>query len=86
MTCDGSTLGNAAQTDSFTVDVSIRAQPTSEDAKFTCAPTTSSGGGDDKGNKSGDSKGGDDKSHQTNDDKNKGGSDQGWQQVGGKKS
>ena len=36
MTCDGGALGNAAQTDSFSVDVLIRAQPTSQDAKFVC--------------------------------------------------
>jgi hypothetical protein len=88
MSCDGSTLGNAAQTDSFTVDVNIRALPTSEDAKFTCSGTTS-GGGDDKDkkdDKSGDDKNKDDKNHQSSDDKNKGGSSQGWQQSGGKKS
>ncbi len=40
--CDGSGLGNETQTDSMTVDVSIRALPSKENPKFIC-----SGGGDD---------------------------------------
>ena len=36
MTCDGSVLGNAAQTDSFSVDVLIRAAGTKDDPKFVC--------------------------------------------------
>jgi len=36
MSCDGSELGNAAQTDSISVDVSIRAMPASQDERFTC--------------------------------------------------
>lgn len=39
MTCDGSALGNAAQTDSFSVDVNIRALPTSQNTKFSCNPS-----------------------------------------------
>ena len=34
--CDATTLGNAAQTDSFTVDVSILAESASEKPQFTC--------------------------------------------------
>ena len=34
--CDGNALGNAAQTDSFAVDVSIRAQPAREKPTFIC--------------------------------------------------
>ena len=41
MVCDGSTLGNAAQTDSISVDVQVRAISTTGDPKFLCntAPT-----------------------------------------------
>lgn len=45
--CNGATLGNAAQTDSISLDVSIRAEPSSQDAKFSCNP---GGGKKDKGN------------------------------------
>lgn len=48
ITCDGSALGNAAQTDSFSADVSIRALPSKENPKFLCGgvsppPQTASG-------------------------------------------
>ncbi len=36
ITCDGSKLGNESQTDSMTVDVSIRALPAKENPKFLC--------------------------------------------------
>lgn len=36
MTCDASALGNEAQTDSFTVDVSIRTEPAFQKPKFVC--------------------------------------------------
>lgn len=56
--CNGGTLGNAAQTDSISVDVSIRALPSSQDAKFTCGKGSNGGGheGDDdhKGDQRGD--------------------------------
>ena len=35
-TCDGSALGNEAQTDSFSVDVEIRAEPAREKLQFIC--------------------------------------------------
>jgi hypothetical protein len=34
--CDATTLGNAAQTDSFSVDVEIRAEPSRDKPKFVC--------------------------------------------------
>jgi len=34
--CDGEALGNEAQTDSFSVDISFRAVPTKDNKKFTC--------------------------------------------------
>ena len=36
ITCDGEVLGNEAQTDSFSVDVSFRAVPVKDNKKFTC--------------------------------------------------
>ena len=39
MSCDASTLGNEAQTDSFTLDVSIRAEPVTQKPKFICGDT-----------------------------------------------
>jgi hypothetical protein len=36
LSCDGSALGNAAQTDSLSVDISIHAQPVRDKPKFTC--------------------------------------------------
>lgn len=39
MTCDATTLGNAAQTDSFTVDVSVTAESALEKPQFTCSGT-----------------------------------------------
>ena len=67
ISCDGSTLGNAAQTDSFSVDVSIRAMPAPENPKFLCRPKppkqddegddkdhNGDNGDDGKGGKSGD--------------------------------
>ncbi len=36
ISCDGSALGNAAQTDSFSVDIGIRAVPTKGNKNFTC--------------------------------------------------
>ena len=36
ITCNGTVLGNAAQTDSFSVDISFRAVPKSDEPKFTC--------------------------------------------------
>lgn len=36
ITCDGSGLGNETQTDSMTVDISIRALPAKENPKFIC--------------------------------------------------
>lgn len=36
ITCDGSVLGNAAQTDSFTVDIGFRAVPSKDNNKFKC--------------------------------------------------
>lgn len=38
MVCDGSTLGNAAQTDSVSVDVQVRAISATGDQKFLCNP------------------------------------------------
>jgi uncharacterized membrane protein YgcG len=37
--CDHSTLGNEAQTDSFSVDVEIRAEPAKDKPKFICGNT-----------------------------------------------
>lgn len=42
MTCDGSKLGNIAQTDSVTLDVAIRALSSTGDPKFLCSPETPS--------------------------------------------
>lgn len=39
ITCDGTALGNEAQTDSFSVDVSFRAVPKSEKPTFRCEKT-----------------------------------------------
>lgn len=36
ITCDGTAMGNEAQTDSFSVDVSLRAVPVKDNKKFTC--------------------------------------------------
>lgn len=36
VTCDGTVLGNEAQTDSFSVDISFRAVPAKDNKKFTC--------------------------------------------------
>ena len=36
VTCDGEALGNAAQTDSFSVDLSFRAVPKEHNDRFTC--------------------------------------------------
>ncbi|MBX4191911.1 hypothetical protein KW798_00260 [Candidatus Parcubacteria bacterium] len=36
MSCDGEVLGNAAQTDSFSVDVSVNAQNATDNPTFTC--------------------------------------------------
>ena len=36
ITCDGEALGNEAQTDSFSVDLSFRAVPVKDNNKFTC--------------------------------------------------
>ncbi len=36
ITCDGVALGNSAQTDSMSVDVTLRAVPSQQDPKFTC--------------------------------------------------
>lgn len=36
ITCDGTALGNAAQSDSFSVDISFRAVPSKDNKKFTC--------------------------------------------------
>jgi hypothetical protein len=38
LTCDGTALGNEAQTDSLSIDVSLRAQPVWEEPQFTCLP------------------------------------------------
>ncbi len=43
MSCDASTLGNEAQTDSFTLDVSIRAEPVNQKPKFICGDTPPKG-------------------------------------------
>lgn len=40
MSCDGSQLGNIAQTDSMTLDVGIRALSSTGDPKFLCTPET----------------------------------------------
>jgi hypothetical protein len=71
--CDGSTLGNRAQGDSVSLSVDVRAVVAADNAKFTCAtsststPPPSNGGGysdggkgdhDDKGGKGDDGKGG----------------------------
>lgn len=39
VTCDGNALGNEAQTDSFSVDVSFRAVPVKDNQHFTCERT-----------------------------------------------
>ncbi len=39
ITCDGSVLGNEAQTDSFSVDVSFRSVPKKDNSNFTCKRT-----------------------------------------------
>ena len=36
VTCDGTVLGNAAQTDSFSVDIGLRAVPKKDNKNFTC--------------------------------------------------
>jgi hypothetical protein len=36
VTCDGKVLGNAAQTDSFSVDIGLRAVPKKDNKNFTC--------------------------------------------------
>ena len=61
--CDGGALGNAAQTDSFSVDISIRAEPAREKPKFICGSKPPKGGhgdgeDDDKGDKNNDGKDG----------------------------
>lgn len=43
LSCNGAALGNEAQTDSFSVDVGIRAMPSNENPRFTCGNV--SGGG-----------------------------------------
>ena len=43
ITCDGSALGNAAQTDSMSVDVSIRAVPSGSNPSFNCKTGNDSG-------------------------------------------
>lgn len=70
MTCDATKLGNAAQTDSFALDVAIRAEPTNQNSKFVCGGTPPGHGGggghdDDKDDKKDDDK---------NDDNHSGGS------------
>jgi len=47
ISCDGSTLGNEAQTDSMSVDVSIRAMPSKENPKFLCGKDKPPHDGDD---------------------------------------
>ena len=42
ISCDGDALGNAAQTDNMSVDISIRAMPSSQNSQFSC---TNTGGG-----------------------------------------
>ena len=39
VTCDGKVMGNKSQTDSMSVDVSIRAVSSAQQPKFTCTPT-----------------------------------------------
>lgn len=43
--CDAAALGNAAQTDSMSVDVSLRAVPVSEQPAFRCDGSSDGGGG-----------------------------------------
>jgi hypothetical protein len=45
ISCDGSTLGNEAQTDSFTVDVEITAVPSKDNPKYKCTGSHYGGGG-----------------------------------------
>ncbi|MEK7530819.1 MAG: hypothetical protein AAB573_03040 [Patescibacteria group bacterium] len=47
ITCDGSTLGNDAQTDQMSVDVSIRALPSKDNPKFMCGKKPPHYGGHD---------------------------------------
>jgi len=47
ISCDGSTLGNETQTDSISVDVSIRAMPSKENPKFLCGKDKPPHDGDD---------------------------------------
>ncbi len=42
ITCDGAALGNAAQTDSFSVDISFRATPKADQPHFSCKKDTTS--------------------------------------------
>ncbi len=71
MTCDGGALGNEAQTDSFTVDMAIRAMPSKENKNFLCGtgknppPKHDGRDHDDK-----DKKGGDDDDYKNENDKN----------------
>lgn len=46
-TCDPTALGNEAQTDSFSVDVRIRAESVKDKPKFVCGEKMNGGGGDD---------------------------------------
>lgn len=48
MTCDASALGNEAQTDSFTVDMSIRVEPAFQKPKFVCGNKPPHDGDDDE--------------------------------------
>lgn len=73
MTCDASTLGNKAQTDSFSFDTSIRAMPSKQHGIFSCGTKPphhdddddDHGGGHDDGHGGDDDDKDDDKGHGT---------------------
>lgn len=45
ITCDGNAMGNEAQTDSMSLDISLRAVSSAQQPKFTCTKTPHWGGG-----------------------------------------
>ena len=79
MTCDGGALGNSAQTDSFSVDVLIRAVGTKDDPKFVCGDKPPKSGGEDD-------KKSDDKKKDDGKNNNTGKGDDSWHQVSNNRS
>lgn len=58
ISCDGSGMDNAAQTDSMSVDIAIRAVPTKQNPKFVCKDTYTHDDKDDHDHDKGDDEGG----------------------------